>query len=267
MSGSVETFQISTEAAEVYEQKFVPALFGEWAEHVVEAAGIVPGQSILDVACGTGIVARAAADRTEGRGRVVGLDLNEGMLAVARRIRPNIEWHHGDAADLPFPPASFDAVLCQASLMYFPDRIKALREMARVVTAGGTVAVQVWGRLESQPGYRPFADIASHHAGPEATNLVSSYFSLGDLGFVVKLFEEAGLEVLNTRTRLGTVRFASIDEFVTAEIEGSPLIDRIDDSTYKRILEDCRQALHEFTNKDGGTAIPIEGHIVTASKP
>ena len=88
MSGTVETFQLSVEAAEVYESQFVPALFAEWAPHLVTAAGVAPGQAVLDVACGTGVVARAAADRIGGQGRVVGLDLNEGMLTVAGRLRP-----------------------------------------------------------------------------------------------------------------------------------------------------------------------------------
>ena len=266
MSDSAQTFQISTEAAEVYERKFVPALFAEWAEHLVEAAGIAPGQSVLDVACGTGVVARAVARRLGGRGSVVGLDLNEGMLELARRMRPDIEWQQGDAAELPFPTASFDAVLCQAALMYFPDRAKALSEMARVVTPQGTVAVQVWGRLESQPGYRLFAEIAARHAGPEARDLISSYFSLGDLDLVFGLFDRGGLEVVGTLTRLGTVRFGSIDEFVKAEIESSPLIERISDDVFRRIVEDGAEALAEFQTEDGRAEIPIEGHLVTARK-
>lgn len=266
MSGSAETFQLSTEAAEVYEAKFVPALFGEWAMRVVEAAGIAPGQQVIDVACGTGVVARSVADRLDGRGRVVGLDVNEGMLAVARRIRPDIEWRQGDATDLPFPDASFDAALCQASLMYFPNQVAALREMGRVVTSEGTVAVQVWGSLESQPGYRLFAEIVARHVGPAGIELVSSYFSLGDLDVVATLFDRGGLDISSTLTRLGTVRFGSIDEFARAEIESSPLIDLIDDRVYARMLEDCSEVLAQFAAEDGTTEIPIQGHVLTAHK-
>ena len=99
MTGPTQTFQLSVEAAEAYEARFVPALFAEWAPQLVEAAGVGPGQAVLDVACGTGVVARAAADRMGGRGRVAGADLNEGMLAVARRLRPDLEWHRAEAAD------------------------------------------------------------------------------------------------------------------------------------------------------------------------
>lgn len=264
MSDSVETFQLSTEAAEVYEHKFVPALFGEWAEHLVAAAHIAPGQAVIDVACGTGVVARAVAERLAGSGRVVGVDINEGMLTVARSIRPEIEWHHGDAADLPFADASFDAVLCQAALMYFPDRVEALREMARVARPGGTVAVQVWGSLESQPAYRTFAEVAARHAGPQALDLIGSYFSLGDLDSTLELFEQAGLGLPDTRTRIGAVRFGSIDEFVKTEIDSTPLVDRIDEDVYSRILQESREALASFAGSGAKTAIPIEGHLIVA---
>jgi SAM-dependent methyltransferase len=201
MTSSVETFQLSVEAAEVYESSFVPALFAGWAPHLVEAAGIAPGQAVLDVACGTGIVARTATDRMGGRGRVVGLDINEGMLTVARRLRPDIEWRQGDAADLPFEAGSFDAVLCQSALMFFPDRAGALREMARVATPGGTVAVQVWDRLEAQAGYGAMYEAFAEHLGPDGMELESSYWSLGDLDLMGSLFEAAGLRGGHDRDR------------------------------------------------------------------
>lgn len=266
MSGSTETFQIPLEAAEAYESKFVPALFGEWAPLIVEAAGVAPGQAVLDVACGTGVVARAAADRMGGKGKVVGLDLNEAMLTVARRLRPDLEWRQGDAAELPFPDASFDVALCQSALMFFPDRAKALREMARVVTADGTVAVQVYGSLDSQPGYGPFVDVAARHAGPEAINLLSAYWVLGDLDLVATLFEAAGLRVTETRTHLGTVRFGSIDELVKTEVESTPLTERISDEIYQRILEDTREALGAFRTEAGRAEVPIRGHLITGRK-
>jgi len=266
MGNSVETFQLSVEAAELYEERFVPALFGEWAPHIVDAAGVAPGQAVLDVACGTGVVAREAAQRLGGRGKVVGLDLNEGMLAVAERLRPDLEWRQGDAADLPFAAASFDVVLCQAAMMFFPDRAKALREMARVVTAGGTVAVQVWGSAETQPAYGPFIELAARHAGPAAIDLLSSYWVLGDLDLVGDLFESAGLEVTATQTRKGTARFPSIDALVRTEIEATPLIDRISPEVYTKILEGARELLGSYTTDDGTAEIPIEGHVIVGCK-
>ena len=263
MTGSVETFQLSVEAAEVYESSFVPALFAEWAAHLVEAAGIAPGQAVLDVACGTGIVARTAADRMGGRGHVVGLDINQGMLTVAGRLRPDIEWRQGDAGDLPFAAGSFDAVLCQSGLMFFPDRAGALREMARVAAPGGTVAVQVWDLLEAQAGYGAMYEAFAEHLGPEGMQLESSYWSLGDLELMESLFEAAGLRVTGTRTRASTVHFGSAEEAVATEIGATPLAQRIGQDTYRRLLEAASEAMRPFQVDGGRVELPIQGHVVT----
>src|SRR4030095_9389410 len=109
----------------------------------------------------------------------VGVDVNPAMLSVARRVRPEIDWREGDAASLPFPDDSFDVVLCQMALMFFPDRVQALREMARVVTERGTVGVVVPAVLASQPAYAPFVEMAARHAGPDAIALLGAYFACG----------------------------------------------------------------------------------------
>ena len=266
MTSSVETFQLSVEAAEVYEASFVPALFAEWAAQLVEAAGIAPGQAVLDVACGTGIVARTAADRMGGRGRVVGLDINEGMLKVAGRLRPDIGWRQGDAGDLPFEAGSFDAVLCQSGLMFFPDRAGALREMARVATPGGTVAVQVWDRLEAQAGYGAMYEAFAEHLGPDAMQLESSYWALGDLDLMGSLLEAAGLRLTATRTHVSTVHYSSAEEAVTTEIEATPLAQRIDQDTYRRLLAAASDAMRPFEVDGGRVELPIKGHLITAAK-
>jgi ubiquinone/menaquinone biosynthesis C-methylase UbiE len=121
-----ERWQVSSDAAEVYESCFVPAIFGAWAGPVADAAGIRAGDKVLDVGCGTGVLAREAMGRVGPEGRVVGLDLNAGMLAVAARTEPRIEWRQGDAVSLPFEDASFDVVVSQFALMYFPDRAASL---------------------------------------------------------------------------------------------------------------------------------------------
>jgi SAM-dependent methyltransferase len=188
------------------------------------------------------------------------------MLAVARRLRPDVEWRQGDAAALPFEDGSFDVVVCQAALMFFPDRAGALREMARVVTAEGAVAVLVPGRLEASAAYARFVEVASHHAGPEAIDLLSTYFVLGDLDELRGLFDRAGLDVTGTRTMLTTVAIGSVDDFVTTEVEGSPLIERIDEDVYRRIREDARLALAPFIAASGRLEGPIEAHVVTARR-
>jgi ubiquinone/menaquinone biosynthesis C-methylase UbiE len=266
MQTASETFRISPAAAEIYESQFVPALFAEWAPRLTGLAGIAPGQAVLDVACGTGIVARTVADVQRGKGRVVGLDLNEAMLDVARRVRPEIDWRQGDAARLPFPDGSFDVALCQMAFMFFPDRTQVLREMARVVTASGTVAFSVPSRLESQPAYAPFVEMAARHAGPEAIGLLGTYFASGDLDELRRLIASAGLHVAAVRTHMGTVKCPSIDAFVATEVESTPLRERISDAVLTRIREGAREVLRPFIKAGGAADIPLEGHVIATRK-
>jgi SAM-dependent methyltransferase len=257
-----EQFQLSLEAAEAYEAAFVPAIFAEWAPLTVAVAGVSPGEDVLDVACGTGIVARTAAERLAGHGRVTGVDLNPGMLTVAQRIRPDLTWHEGDAADLPLADASFDRVLCQMALMFFPDRPAALREMARVARPGGTVAVAVPAALDEQPAYRPFVEAAVRHAGPEARTLLGSYWSCGDLSELCALVESAGLRVVDTWTHLGTARFGSAVQLAVTEVEGSPLAETISPEAYARIRDDAVRVLQPWVQPDGSLHAPLRGHLV-----
>ena len=131
-----EAWQVADDAAILYEQSFVPAIFARSAVMVADAAGIGPGDRVLDVGCGTGILAREASGRCGAEGRVVGLDLNPRMLEVARRVAPGIDWQQGDAGALPFADGAFDMVVSQYALMFFPDQALALREMWRVLAPG-----------------------------------------------------------------------------------------------------------------------------------
>jgi SAM-dependent methyltransferase len=260
--GDTETFQLSLEAAQYYEAQFVPGIFAEWAPLLAEIAAVRPGHEVLDVACGTGIVARTVADRLGGDGRVVGLDLNPNMLTVAQRVRPDLDWRQGDAGRLPFPDASFDRVLCQMALMFFPDRSAALGEMARVTRAGGIVAVCVPAALEDQPAYRPFVEMAVGVAGAEARSLLGAYWACGDLTALTGQLTDVGLEVVDTWTHLGTATFGSADELTATEVHGSPLGGRITDDTYEQILAGAREVLRPFTGPTGAVAAPLRGHLV-----
>lgn len=259
-----ETFQIPLETAEIYESKFVPALFADWAPHVVEMGDVTAGQSVLDVACGTGIVARTAAERVGPTGRVVGVDLNQAMLTVAERVCPGIELRQADAAALPFDAATFDVVACQMALMFFPDPQAAIREMGRVVTPQGTVVLMVPSSLASQPAYEPLVELAAKHAGPEAVAMLSAYWTCGDIDELLRTVHAAGLQVLSTRTRMGTARFASIDEFVAVEVESTPVRERLTDDEYDTLRREANTILERFTTTDGAAEIPIEGHLLAA---
>jgi ubiquinone/menaquinone biosynthesis C-methylase UbiE len=263
MSTSIETFQISADQAEIYESTFVPALFAQWAPLLLDAAGVAPGQSVLDAGCGTGILARIAADRVGPTGRVVGVDLSEGMLAVARRLRPDLEWRRGDAADLPLLSASFDLVACQSMLMFVPDATRVLAEMGRVAGPQGTVAVQVYASLADQPSYGPWVELAARHVGPSATNLLGTYWVNGDLPELRERFATAGLEITGLETVRGTARFGSVEQIVRTEVEATPLIDRIDDRSYRRIIDESAELFAPYVT-GAGVDLPIDAHLVVA---
>lgn len=263
MSSSTETFQISPEQATVYEAKFVPAIFAQWSPLLLEAARVQPAQRVLDVGCGTGILARTAADLVGPSGHVVGVDINEGVLTVARRERPDLEWRRGDAAALPFADDTFDAVLCQSALMFVSDVVQALREMRRVCTPQGVVGIQVYAGLDDQPANGPWVELVSRHAGADAVRLLDTYWSLGDLDVLRRHIEQAGLQIDEIRTPLGTQRWDSVDEWVQIEVESTPLVDRISDSVYQRIREESRDLLAQYETEDGVEA-PIRAHIVVA---
>ncbi len=169
--------QVSLNAAEVYEELFVPALFQEWPERVLDAASVNAGERFLDVACGSGVLARYAADRVGESGKVTGLDVNDGMLSVARRIAPGIEWESGRAEDLPFPDGSYDAVGCQFGLMFFDDRVGAIREMMRVLSPGGRMATVVWDSLDHSPGFFMLANLLQTFFGETAAESLQAPFS------------------------------------------------------------------------------------------
>jgi len=259
-----ETFHLTPEAAEAYEARFVPAFFAQWAPRLLDAAGVAGGQRVLDVACGTGVVARAAAERVGAAGSVAGVDLGEAMLAVARRVRADIEWRQGDAAALPYGDREFDVVACQMAMMFFPDPGAALREMCRVVRPSGTAGVLVPGALRANRPYELFVDIVTRHAGAEARSLVTTYFALGDIDRLAGLFTDAGLAVTAATNPVGESRFGSIDELVTIEIDSTPLGDRLDPVARERILADCRDALSRWQAEDGSLRFPFECNLVVA---
>lgn len=261
-----ESWQLSDNAAENYEQHFVPAIFQDWAPRTAGAAEISGGDRVLDVACGTGVVTRQCADLAGAEGSVTGLDLNDAMLVVARRVRPEIDWRQGDAAALPFDEAAFDAVTCQFGLMFMPDRPKALSEMWRVLAPGGRLAVAVFGSTDDNPPYRVLADIGERHAGAEAAAVLRSPFVLGDTEELAGLFAKAGIPDAAISQHTGTEHFGSMDRFMEIEIKGTPAAEFVSEDAYRAMVADAERELAFCVRPDGRLEFENRAHIVTARK-
>jgi SAM-dependent methyltransferase len=167
---------------------------------------------------------------------------------------------------LPFRNGSFDVALCQSGLMFVPDPAAAVSELARVVRPGGRVAVQLWSSLDRQTAMRPLADAVARHAGPDAVDLISTYFRLGDRDGFTGLVTKAGLEVTDVRTLPVTVRAPSVDDYITTEVESTPLVERISEDAYRRIREDAREGLARYVDSSGALALPLEAYLVAARR-
>ncbi len=242
--------------AELYERLFVPALFAEWGELTISAASIVRGERVLDVACGTGVIARAARTKTD---QVVGLDFNDDMLSVARSLDSSIDWQKGNAQELPFDANSFDVVVSQFALMFFPDKVAALKEMKRV---GRRVVVTVWEELDRTPGYKEFVKLLNDEFGTEPADILTSPFILGDKKKLAALFDEAGL-VPEISTRQALAKFPSLEAWITTDIRATPLSRLFDAPALSRLIELGNQTLSIYEDDDGTISFPTPAHIVT----
>lgn len=266
MSSTTSQEQIS--AAMAYEELFVPAIFRQWARRVLDAAGVQTGDRVLDVACGTGILAREAAERMGSSEAIVGLDLAAGMLAVAERLAPSIEWHQGSAEHIPFPDGSFDAVVSQFGLMFFTDRVKALREMHRVLAPGGRLAIAVWDSLDRIPALAKELAILERIAGSEAAEPLRAPFVLGDPESLRALAREAEIDSADVTTHEGTARFRSIRTLVEADLRGwLPLMGvNLPEDQIVEILDEADKELSEYSTTDGMMVFDMPAHIIIGTK-
>jgi SAM-dependent methyltransferase len=259
--------KVSRFAAEVYEDFFVPALFSPWAGRTADAAHLAAGQAVLDVACGTGVLAREAVERVGPSGSVIGLDRNEEMLAVARRTSFRVDWQHGVAEDLGFVDGAFDAVVSQFGLVFFDDRIAALREMWRVLRPTGRLAVTVWDQLEHSPGYADLRALVERLFGNRVARELEVPFTLGDPRALGMLFEEAGVTRAEVATLGGWARFPSLKSWIQTEIRGWTLAEMIDDAQLDLLAQQAELDLRSHVGPDGIVIFRCPALIVTAIKP
>lgn len=259
--------QLTSSAAEIYDEFFVPALFGVWAPRLVAAAQIRPGARVVDVACGTGVLAIAAAKVTALGGEVVGVDLNAGMLAVARRKAADVDWQRAPAEALPFDSESFDAVVSQFGLMFFEDKQAAITEMWRVLRPGGRLAIAVWDSLDNSPGYTSLASLLTRLFGPSTAALLQAPFTLGDSHALGSLLSASGVTDPQVERASAEACFPSIRSWMHTDVRGWTLGDEIDDTQYELLVSEAERELGRFVVADGTVRFAQPGLIATATKP
>lgn len=265
-------WQLEGDSAEAYERYLVPRILDGWARELVGLAGVARGDRVLDVACGTGIVARQAATRVGPHGTVVGVDVNPGMLATAKRAAADpdvpIRWQEGEAGDLPVEEGDFDVVLCQQGLQFFPDASTALSEMRRALASGGRMGISVLRSLDHNRAYAQFADALERFVGPEAGGMMRSPFQGPDREELRELAGHAGLHHVEVTISRTSARYPSPTEFVRQEAASSPLsgpVSGIDAKTREALIDEVAKALTWCTD-DGGLSIPLDTHVLVARR-
>ena len=238
--------QLETRGAEVYESLFVPALFGRFANPIADTAELAPTDSVVDVACGTGALTRALRARTTGR--VVGIDINPAMLAVASRHGDDIEYMQGDAANLDFDDDTFDVAASQFGLMFLDDPSLGIGEMTRTANRG---LAAVWDSIERSDGYLSMQDLFRSELGKAAASSLDAPFAMGRDGVLESLFEDADVKHVEFTSIEGTGRFDSISQWVTTEVRGWTLGDSVSDAQLADLTAKADDHLARFTTDDG----------------
>lgn len=250
--------------SEIYESRLVPSIFRPWATDLLKRVRLAQADCVLDLACGTGIVARLAREELGVSSRITGVDANPEMIAVARSLEPEITWYQANAVELPFDKESFDVILCQQALQFFPDRAGAVREMRRILVDGGRLAISTWRRLEENPLFCGLDEAAARQFGSR----VDRRFSLGDEQALCALFVEHGFKDINCQIVEKTHVFPDAESFLTLNlwtvVSEFYEIDPEERATIlARLRSDAAKTLKQFAT-GAGLRHPMRANVVTA---
>lgn len=267
-----ERWRLAGTGPDSYERYQVPSIFEPLAKMFLQRVPLQPGQRVLDVACGTGVIVRQAAPILGSAGRLVGVDLNSNMLDVALKRPPTdgapVEWRHGDAASLPCSNSEFDIVICQQGLQFFSDKPGALREMYRVLKPGGLVAISVWRPIEHSPCHLAIAEALGRHVGEDVAQRFQAPFSLGDTAALHALITEAGFREVEIWGEVVMRRLLPPEESIPGLLASTPVgpeIAALDELTRDAIVDDVTSALSEYRD-EGGLMVPQSTHFALGAK-
>lgn len=255
-----------------YDRELVPWLFGHWAEPFVDLAEPLASSRLLDLACGSGLIARTLVGRLDRDGRIDAVDIDPAMVAYASSTIDDerVRWHSSDAADLPLEDGSIDGALCHQGLQFFPDQPKVLAEIARTLRPGGRLTVAVWGRLDDNPWPAALASATRAVLGDEAAEGMAVVCALGDATQVSTLLADAGFERASVDTRERTAVHPDVDIAVAGQLAALPsgsITDQLDSERRAHVTAEMIARLAPHTDRAGRLAVPSTSVLATAISP
>jgi ubiquinone/menaquinone biosynthesis C-methylase UbiE len=255
---------------QAYEQYMVPGIMIPGVERMLHYAQPRTGERVLDVACGTGIVARTVAPILSEQGSVTALDINPAMLAVARGLpQPEgalIEWREGSVLSLPLSDSAYDLVLCHQGLQFFPDKVAALREAKRVLVSGGRIVVNVQQSLQQNPLYKTFNEVLVESMNIPA---LAAPFAFGDSDALYEVLEAAGFADPKVTPITHYITFPSTDIFIQASIIGSAAViqelARLEAEAKTKLADQItlkmQPVLAPYVQSDGKLVMPLNANV------
>jgi ubiquinone/menaquinone biosynthesis C-methylase UbiE len=261
-------WQLAREAAERYQHILTPAILGPFAKALVDFAAVQRSERVVDVGCGTGAAARYAAEAVGIAGRVTGVDVNTGMLDVARSLPAvpgaPIEWREATATQLPLDDQSVDVALCAQTLQFLPEKELGLAEMRRVIKASGRVALSVWCAIEDSPYFSTLVAAIARHIGADTAAGLQSAFALSDAGAIHRLLEEAGFGQLEMRVTQLELALPGLAEFVPRHISATPMaadFSRAPAAVQQTVIRELTERLSLYET-NGQACIPFKSHMI-----
>jgi ubiquinone/menaquinone biosynthesis C-methylase UbiE len=257
--------QYSGTAAELYQSFFVPTIATPVSGELLRTAELRPGERVLDVACGTGVITRLAAEQVGRTGTVTAVDLAPDMLEVAKATPAAgapIEWHQADAASLPLPDASYDVALCQMGLMFMEDRSSAVAELRRVLVPGGRVVINTPGRI--QPLFEAMEQAIVEHIRPDLGAFVTAVFSMHDPSALAGLLRDAGFADPSSKEYTAHFTLPGPAQFLWDYINLTPLGPFVADATEEAKAAVERHVVEAWTPHVVDGTVPIDQPMALA---
>lgn len=261
-------WQLARDAAERYERILVPAILGPGARTLVEWSDLRDGEAVVDIGCGTGAAARFAAERVGASGRVAGVDVNSGMIDVAKSVAPVqgavIEWFEHNAYQLPFTEGEFDAALCAQTLQFLDDQPRALAEIHRILKPGGRVAVSLWCDIRESPYFHVLVQAVTKNIGAETATGLRAAFGLSDAKTIRALLTGAGFKNVKAIVKQLYLELPKPQDFVPRHVSATPM-----STGFYAASEEARRAVvHDVSEQlvpyktDQGIRVPFSMHLV-----